>query len=154
MIDSAAVSRLADILVNYSTGVKKGDRVLIQGTDLARPLMEEVYRLVLRQGGHPTVRLDVDALTEVFFREASDAHLDRLDPITEFVFKNSDVLINIRSSHNTRSLTGVDPARQQRWQRTMAPLQSYIMDGRVRWCVTAFPTQAQAQDAGMSLDEY
>jgi len=153
-VDSAAIARLADILVNYSTEVKKGDRVLIQGTELARPLIEEVYRLVLRNGGYPTVRLDVDSLAEAFFREAPETHLDRLDPIVDFVFRHSDVLINIRSSENTRSLTSVDPARQQRWQRTMAPLQSYIMEGRTRWCVTAFPTQALAQDAGMSLEEY
>ena len=153
-MDSAAIRKLAETLVEYSTEVKKGQRVLIQGTDLARPLVEEIYRLALRRGAYPTANLQFGSLNRIFFTEASDEQLDYLNPIQDFTTRNSDVLINILSSENTRALTGVDPSRQQRFQKTMYPLQKYIMEGNVRWCVAPFPTQAQAQDAGMSLDEY
>lgn len=154
MLDSQAVKTLAETLVHYSTQVKKGDRVLIQGTELARPLVEEVYREVVRAGGYPTANLQFGSLSRIFLTEASEEQLDQLNPILDFTYRNSDVIINILSSENTRALTGVDPARQQRLQKTMHPLQKYIMEAKVRWCVTAFPTPAQAQDAGMSLDEY
>lgn len=123
-MDSAAIRRLAETLVDYSTEVKKGQRVLIQGTDLARPLVEEIYRLALRRGAYPTANLQFGSLNRIFFTEASDEQLDYLNPIQDFTTRNSDVLINILSSENTRALTGVDPSRQQRFQRTMYPLRS------------------------------
>ncbi|MHB9145691.1 MAG: aminopeptidase [Symbiobacteriia bacterium] len=153
-MDSGAIKKLADILVNYSTKVKKGDRVLIAGSDLARPLVEEIYRQVMKNGGHPLVNLQFGSLNRIFYEEASEDQLDYLNPSVDAIYRNSDVLINIMSSENTRALTGVDPKAQQRYGKTMYPLQKLMLEGGIRWNVTLFPTQALAQDAGMSLDDY
>ncbi len=152
-MDSAAIRKLAEILVNYSTGVRQGDRVMIQGSDLARPLIEEVYRLVVRNGGFPTTNIQFGSLNRIFYEEA-DGQLDAINPITEYTYRNSDVLIQIQSNENTRAMSGTDPAKQRRFNKTHAPLQELIMGGMVRWNATIFPTQALAQDAGMSLDDY
>ncbi len=48
--------KLADVLVNYSVGVKPGQIVRISGEPVAAPLAIEIYRKVLAAGGHPTVR--------------------------------------------------------------------------------------------------
>ncbi|MHB9143772.1 MAG: aminopeptidase [Symbiobacteriia bacterium] len=152
-MDTAAVKKLADILVNYSTKVQKGDRVLIQGTELARPLIEEIFRLVVRNGGYPTVDVRLGSLVRLFYIEASEEQLDYVNPIREFTVRNSDVLISIESDENTQALSGVDPERQRRFHKTMHPLNEYIM-AHVRWNITLYPTQALAQQAGMSLDEY
>ncbi len=37
------VERLADLLVNYSVGVRAGDKVAIQGEILGEPLLREIY---------------------------------------------------------------------------------------------------------------
>ena len=50
------VSRLADVVVNYSTGVKEGDVVLIQGPELAEPLIVEIVRATVAAGALPHVR--------------------------------------------------------------------------------------------------
>jgi aminopeptidase len=59
---------------------------------------------------------------------------------------------------NTRILSNIAPERQQRLSRTLGPLLKRIDDrsaeGSLRWCVTVVPTEASAQDAEMSLDEY
>src|SRR4051812_18975548 len=47
------LDRLAAVLVQYSTGVKKGDLVRIGGEVPGLPLMEAVYEQVLLAGGHP-----------------------------------------------------------------------------------------------------
>ncbi|MHB9143771.1 MAG: aminopeptidase [Symbiobacteriia bacterium] len=153
-MDSTAIRKLADILVNYSTGVKQGDRVLIQGTELARPLIEEIYRLVVRNGGFPTAQVQFGSLQRVFYEEASDAQLDVINPILDYTFRNSDVLIQIQSSENTRAMSAVSPAKQRRFNKTHQPLHELVMGGKIRWNATLFPTQALAQDAGMSLDDY
>ena len=47
------LDKLADVLVRYSTKVKKGDVVEIVAEAQAMPLIEAVTEAVLRAGGHP-----------------------------------------------------------------------------------------------------
>ena len=44
------VEKLADMLVNYSVAVKPGDKVAIEGSTLAEPLLKEIYKSVLIAG--------------------------------------------------------------------------------------------------------
>ena len=47
MLQDLRIKRLAETLVHYSLKIKEGDLLLIQGSDLAAPLMREVYREAL-----------------------------------------------------------------------------------------------------------
>ena len=47
------IERWAHTLVNYSLYIKAGETVAIYATPLAAPLVEAVYREVLRVGAHP-----------------------------------------------------------------------------------------------------
>ena len=53
--------RLAEVLVGYSTAVRKGDTVRIESYDTsALPAMRETFGAALRAGGHPTANLVVE----------------------------------------------------------------------------------------------
>lgn len=148
------VEQLADILVNYSTRVGKGDHVLIQSTPLARPLIEAVYRRVVQNGAYPTLHMGFGSLNRIFFEAASDEQLDYLNPIRRYAVEQSNVLINIHAPENSRELTGIDPVKLQRLSRTNQPLQEHIMSNGVRWVICNFPTPSLAQDADLSLEDY
>lgn len=154
MLADDRVRQLADIIVNYSTKVKAGDHVLIRSTPLARPLIEELYRLIVRNGAHPVLQLSFDSLGPIFYEEASDEQLDYLSPITKFITENVDVMISIRAPENAREMTGVDPAKMRRTSVAARPLNEHIMGGGVRWIVCNYPTPSLAQEADMSLREY
>ena len=64
------VKKLADIIVNYSLGVKPGEWVTVTANIIAEPLVREIYTQILKAGGNPTHRFDSDAMTETFFKEA------------------------------------------------------------------------------------
>jgi aminopeptidase len=57
-----------------------------------------------------------------------------------------------------RDLSRADPAKQARAQKARKPLLDTTMRraaaGEYRWCVTLFPTNAFASEAGMSLAQY
>jgi aminopeptidase len=59
---------------------------------------------------------------------------------------------------NTKALTSVDPARQTMARAANGELMQRFLErdaaGELRWCVTAYPAQGNAQDAEMSLAEY
>ena len=66
------LEKLADVLVNYSVGVRPGNLVRISGPPIAQPLVVELYRRVVEAGGHPIVRMSPEELSEIFVKHASD----------------------------------------------------------------------------------
>ncbi|MBW3593825.1 MAG: aminopeptidase [Actinobacteria bacterium] len=152
------VDRLADVVVSYSTRVGPGDVVVIESSALAAPLVRAVYRRVLEAGGHPHTRIAIDGVAEHLLKHGSDEQLSWLNPTRLEEFQRSDVRIVIESDVNTRSLTGVDPARQAIVGRARERLRDTQLEraaaGEMRWLVTLFPTNASAQDAEMSLAQY
>jgi aminopeptidase len=153
------VERLAGVLVDYSTDVREGDFVLIEADLAAAPLVQALYRRVLEEGGNPRVRTEpVEGEDEALLRNGTDAQLDWLNPVQVEEFEQADVRMGVQAPTNTRSLTGVDPARQARRGRAREPLIRRFMErtaaGELRWVVTLYPTDAAAQDAHMSLRDY
>ncbi len=153
------IDHVARILVSYCTGVKPEDLVMIRLTDpLAEPLALAVYRHVLAAGGHAVFRMAPAGSDEMFYRYASDAQLDFLNPVNEWLIANVDVSITLAAESNTRALTSIDPARLARARKANAPITRTFMtrqaSGALRWTLTQVPTQASAQDAEMSLTEY
>ncbi|MBD0289608.1 MAG: aminopeptidase [Thermoleophilia bacterium] len=152
------VERLADVIVSYSTAVRAGDLVVVDATPLAAPLVRETYGRVLRAGGHPHVRVAVDGIEEALFREGSEEQLQWVSPAREQDVERADVRIVFEAEYNTRSMTQVDPARQALAGRARKRLGDRLFArtaaGEMRWCVTVYPTNAAAQEAGMSLAQY
>jgi aminopeptidase len=156
--------RLAELLVQHSAEVAPGDRVALYGSSEAEPLLRALYREVLRAGGHPYPFLGFDVymsyggFDEIFFRHASDEQLKHVYETEKMVKSDFEAMILIRSKRNTRSLTGVEAARQRiRNQAFTAVNQAQFERGSARelkWVVTIYPTEAQAQEAELSLEEF
>ena len=152
------VEKLAHLLVNYSVAVRPGDRVVIEGETVAEPLLREVYAKVLQAGGHPIVMADIASMKDVFFRYATEKQLQHVPEPFKLITETYDVRIAILAEENTRSLSNVDPAkmvlRAQSRTELMKTFLRRAASGELRWSLTMFPTNACAQDAEMSLNEY
>ncbi len=152
------LARLADVLVNYSVGVKPGQTVRLAGPELSGSLMVELFRAVLRAGGMPIPRMTLDAFGEILLREGSEAQLTYLFPLALREIETIDATINVWAESNTRAMTGVDPKRAALSAKARKPVMEVFMRraaaGELRWVGTQFPTAACAQDAEMSLTEY
>ena len=151
-------AKLADVLVNYSVEVERGNLVEIGGPPLAEPLIVEVYRSAIKAGGHPFMRIHLPSAIEIFYREARQRQLRFISPIAEFENENVDRIISIWGDENTKALTSVDPKRQAARSAATEKLFTRFMEreaaGELKWVGTQFPCNASAQDAEMSLAEY
>jgi aminopeptidase len=149
---------LANILINYSLKIKKDDLFLIQGGTVAAPLIKEVYKQAIKIGAHPYTQVGIDGLSEIYYKYSNENQLRFLSPITKFEIKNIDVKLSIISLNNTRCLSGINPKKQAIAGETHKPISDLFLKRaalkELRWCVTQFPTNAAAQDAEMSLDDY
>jgi aminopeptidase len=152
------VQAMADILVNYSVAVRPGDWVVIQTTTLGEALADACARAVFQAGGNPTVLLGSEELQETKLREAGDEQLSFVSPLNRVVVEQADVTMLILAPTNTRVLSNADPARIAVQSRASEPLMETQMrraaEGSLRWTIAQYPTQAAAQDAGMSLRGY
>jgi aminopeptidase len=152
------LGKLADVLVNYSTEVKRDQLVRLNGPPVATPLILEIFEKVLAAGGHPFIRMGPGEAQELFYKHASEAQLKHCSPINLFEYEKMDVSIGIWGEENTKSLTGIDPKRMGMAQAARKPLMEIFLkrasEGKLKWVGTQFPTQASAQDAEMSLAEY
>ena len=154
----ARVVKLAQVLVHYSAGVKKGDLVSIRGTSLAEPLVVALLEETLKAGGHPRVRLSPKSAVEVLYKNASDEQLKFVSELDRQEVEQLDVSIRVLSESNTRALSSIDPSRPALVSQARKSLQERFLEraakGEMRWTLTAFPTEAYAQEAEMSLSEY
>ncbi|MBT3338142.1 MAG: aminopeptidase [Anaerolineae bacterium] len=152
------MKKLADVLVNYSTKVQRGDWVHINASVLALPLAKEVMSAVLKAGGNPSITLESPDLGASYIAEADEEQLRWTPPLDMHIIDNVDVWIIVEAPENTRAMTNIDPERQQMRNSAYAEWMDIYMKrsaaGELRWVMTNYPCQALAQDAEMSLDEY
>ena len=152
------IEKLADLLVNYSVAVRPGDKVLVNGTSLAEPLLKAVYARVLRSGGHPLLMVSPQGADELLFRYASDEQLKHVPEPLKLVTETYDVRISIWREENTKALSSVNPTKMVLHKQARTGLMKTMLrrsaSGELRWTVALFPTNACAQDAEMSLSEY
>lgn len=152
------IARWAKTLVNYCLEVQPGELVQINATPIAEPLVAEVFREVLRAGGHPLPMIRLPQLGEALLREGTDDQLTWINPASRLLTEQVHCFLNISSETNTRQLAAVDPARQALFSRAQRELfhlrQNRPAGHEARWCLTLYPTEAYAQDADMSLAEF
>jgi aminopeptidase len=152
------ITKLADVLVNYSTSVQPGEWVGVLGDLGALPLVRAVYEAVVRAGGNPTLMLSDEVMARQFLRLANDEQLTWLDPSQDLYYNQADVYIRMLANQNTRAMTNIDPKIVQKMQAARRPWLETRMrrasEGAMKWVGTLFPTEGLAQEAGMSLEEY
>jgi aminopeptidase len=152
------MQKLTDVLVNYSVNVQPGQYVGIIADVSAMPMIRLVHAAVTKAGGFTTMLLTDEAITRSYLRNANDDQLDRLDPLEMEMIERVDAMISLRATNNTRAMTGIDPKRVQRMAAARRPRQETFLrrsaEGTLQWTLTQYPTEASAQEANMSLEEY
>jgi aminopeptidase len=53
------IKKMAQILVDHSTRIKKNENVTISGSTEAKDLLKEIYRLALKKGAYPFMKVNL-----------------------------------------------------------------------------------------------
>jgi aminopeptidase len=150
------VEQYAKLLVERCVDVQPGWQVLVIGTPLARPLVDEVVRLIARRGAYALVRLEFALPSEesIWAGEAPEQLLAELPGIEAYQYDHVDCYISIRAPENTRVGSGVDAERYLLRRRAFQPYLARFINFGKPWVGCDYPTHALAQDAGMTLHEF
>jgi aminopeptidase len=150
--------KLAKVLTEYSSPIRKGDVVGIWGTIHAIPLIEALYAAALRRGGQPYAQLHLPALEDILLREGSEEQLAFAPPVSMADIEGADVRFGIMSPANGKSTASADPQRLAQRTQAWGPVNTTYKErsgsGALRWATTTWPTEGMAQDADMSLLDF
>ncbi|MDO9128555.1 MAG: aminopeptidase [Anaerolineales bacterium] len=152
------IAKLSKVLIHYSLEIKPGQQMQIRTHPLAEELTLAVYEESVKAGAQVTIMTATPSADEIFFTHACEAQLDYVSPIRKLVAETFDASLSIWTEHNTRALSGMDATRMARVSKAGAPITKVFFEraakGELRWCLTAYPSHAMAQEADMGLNDY
>mgnify|MGYP000851210411 CR=1 FL=1 len=153
------ISKYAELLVRYCLDVQPGDKVMVSSTILGEPLIREVYREALRAGAAIVeTELAFRGKELLFLENASDEALKTLPPGYKNAVETFDCHLTIRAPYNLRELQNAPGDRSKLRGEAMTPVSKTWSERTakraLRRNLCQFPTDASAQEAGMSLEEY
>ena len=157
------INKFANILVQHSARVLPGDRILLEGTTAAEPLLRELYIQILEKGGHPHLMMTLPGLMlfsqeEMYLTYAKDTQLDFVPTFYKLAYDQFEGRIRVHSATNAHGTTNIDPSKIQRYHKAISSITETQFrrgaEGSFKWVTTLFPTDGYAQDANMSLKEY
>ena len=145
--------KLAKLLVNYSTRVKKGDRALLDLIDVPDEFSIELMRAVRAAGGTPFVEVRHTRVTRELLLNTTGRQAALARDLELCRMKKMQVYIAIRGSENASENSDVPSDRMALYSRITRPVLDYRVN-RTRWCVLRWPTPSMAQAAGMSTEAF
>jgi aminopeptidase len=151
------IEKYARLLVETCVDVQPGWQVLVVGSPLGRPLVEEVTRQIARRGAHALVRVNFGGslfASRSWLREAPLELVATPASIEQHVFEQCDAIVAIEAPENTRDASAISQDRLAAIQAAYRPSLERLFQAEVPWVGCQFPTPAVAQDAGMSTDDF
>jgi aminopeptidase len=150
------VTEYARLIVERSLGVQAGWQVLIRSSPSARPALEEIIRLIARKGAYPLLRMNFSLwpIDEGWTAEAPAELVGELAPIDFHASEHMDARITMEAPDNTRGAAALTPERRALARKGTSPFFRRTMAHEIPWVSCQFPTNALAQQAGMTLTEF
>lgn len=153
------LSKYAELLVHYCLELQEGERLYIQTTTLAEPLVREIYRIATRAGAIVEVSMSVRGQNHIYLNEIHhEAQYEYVSPLYKKAMEEFEAYLYIRAPFNLREDQSINKDKAQRRQKAYTALrQTYFKRTATRdlkRSLCQYPTQASAQEAGMSLEEY
>lgn len=146
-------SKLARLLVNYSSRLQKGERILLDMIDIPDDFTVELMRAVRDVGAIPLVEVRHSRITREIVRATDQPHATLVRDVELFRMRKVQAYIAIRGSHNANESSDVASDKMALYSKVLRPLLNYRVN-KTRWCVLRWPTPSMAQAAGMSTEAF
>ncbi len=145
--------RLAEILVNYSTSTRPGNKVLITMMEVETlPLVRAVYAQAVKAGALPHVEFQSAYLERDLMLYGSEGQLDWVPEMQAYGMEWADVYVGLRGARNPHEFAGISPEQITTHKRAMGKV-SAMRNELTRWVLVRVPNESLAQQAEMSLEE-
>lgn len=147
------IDELARQLVRYSTGLKRGEKVLIDLYDVPEEVGIALVREARARGAVPLVSVNAGRLGREMLRGATDEQYRLIAKHRLAEMKDMDAYIAVRGTHNIAESSDVPAEKMELAQGHTRKVLRYRVE-KTKWCVLRWPHPAMAQQAGMSTEAF
>ena len=150
------VEAYAKLLVERCLDVQPGMQVLIRTTPLAKPAVLALQREIARRAAYPILRVGfvMWPSNPVWAAEAPEELLAEMPELDRFASDHMDARITMDAPENTRDGSDLPPERFNLMKRAEHHFFRRTMAHEIPWASCAYPTEALAQEAGLTLQQF
>ncbi len=152
-MQDARYDKLASLLVDYSTTLKRDEKVLIECFDAPDEMTIALIRAARKAKAIPFVQIQRAQVARELALEIDARALDLTAAHELARMKKMDAYIAIRGSNNISELADVPVDKMKLVAKKLRPLQDQRVQ-KTKWVVLRWPTPAMAQLAGMSTEAF
>ncbi len=150
------VDAYAKLLVERCLDVQSGWQVIVRTTPLAAPVLGPLQREIARRDAYALLRIGWTwwPIDLPWAEEAPEELLAELPEIDRHACDTMDARISMDAPENTRADAALPPERLALARGAERYFYRRSMAGEITWVSCQFPTNALAQDAGMTLAQF
>ena len=151
------LDRYAYLLVNYCVSLQPGERLFVNSTTLAEPLIDALQRETLKAGGHLEFSLTTRGQAAALRDYGSPKQFSYLPTLQRKAMDEFEAYLFVSAPFDLRE---PEPSSELKQARRLAfkPMHDAYFartaDRRLKRSLCIYPTPALAEEAGMSLEEY
>ncbi len=154
MIDPR-MTKLAELLVKYSTELKPGDKILIEAIDIPVEMTCELIRAARTAGADPLVTLKSNRVNRALLHHCSETQLNLIADAEVLRMSKMDAYIGMRGNLNIAEMSDVPDDAHKLYQETVwKRVHLEIRVPKTRWVVLRWPHPSMAQQANTSTQRF
>jgi len=146
-------TKLANLLVKYSTALQPGDHVLLDLIDVPDEFAVQLVRAARAAGAIPLAEIRHTRVIRELLRGTTPEHAALTRDLELVRLKKMQAYIAVRGSANANENADVASERLSLFARVTRPVLNYRVR-KTRWCVLRWPTPSMAQAAGLSTEAF
>lgn len=145
--------QVADVLVGYSTGVKRRERVMIAMIEAETfPLAHALYEACVKAGAFPQVQFLSEKLRHSLLKYGDAEQARWLPEIEAHGMEWADVYIGLRGASDARLMSDIPSSVLAANQAAQGAISKMRWE-KTRWCLVRVPNEAMARSSGIDLGE-
>src|SRR4029079_17186268 len=130
------ITKLAELLINYSVRLKKGEHVLIEGFDVPDDILIALVKSARKVGGHAHVALRRNRIMRALSADAADENCKIWGEYDTHRMKQMQAYIGVRGSDNVSEMAGIPDDQMKKQARLYAkPVHFEQRINHTKWCV-------------------
>jgi len=157
-LDQKTITSYSNLLLDYCLRIDQGDKLFIQTTTLALPLIQSLYEDVLKRKAVPVVSMAFELQEDIQNKYAHESFINYINPEYKQAIEEFDAYLFIRAPFETPRQLRMSPEMQSLRRQVLAPInQKYAQrtgNNELRRTLCQFPTPSGASEADLSIDEF
>lgn len=150
------ISKLAQLLIDHSTQLQSGEKVLIEAFDLPDPsLVCCLVETAHDRGAIPIVNWKNNTIVRSLLHHGTTASFKLQGDLEAHTMEHMDAYIGIRGTANSNELSDVPSSRMKLYQEhCWHRVHHALRVPKTKWVVLRYPTPSMAQAAEKSTEEF